>query len=187
MIKEVSAIDSFNINTTRTNMLITAMAKIKAYNWMYQQKTFEKNLEFGYVVQKVQDEELRKIELSCAEHAIISLATTFEVYYKELLQELLYKYPKIFLNTDSEYQKKITNLITAKEYFDYESIAEHLKLKKRHDFIKFFKEYNVPLLTGNEEEIIEHIYVMRNCYVHNAGKIDKKTGNRLKKYPPPYC
>lgn len=166
-------------------MLITAMVKIKAYNWLYQQKTFGENREMGYAVQKIQDEELKKIEISCAEHAIISLATSFEVYYKELLQELLYRYPKIFLNTKSEYQERIEDLITAKRYFDYEYIAEHLQLKNRHDFIKFFKEHNVPLLIDNEEKVIEHIYVMRNCYVHNAGRVDKKTGNRLNKYPSP--
>ena len=185
MIKKVSAMDSFSHNLERTEMLITAMEKIKIYNSLYQQKTFEKDPEFGYVVREIQDKELSKIEKSCAEHAIISLATNFEIFYKELLQELLYAYPSIFIRVESKYKGKLRDLIGGTEYFEYEHIADYLGLKNRKDFLDFFEEYGIPLLADTEKKIIEHIYTMRNCYVHNAGKRDEKTIKNLEKYPSP--
>jgi hypothetical protein len=185
MIKKVSAMDSFYHNLERTEMLITAMEKIKVYNSLYQQKTFGEDPQFGYIVREVQDKELRKIEISCAEHAIISLATNFEIYYKELLQELLYAYPSIFIGVKSKYKDKLRDLTDGIEYYEYEHIADYLGLKNRKDFLNFFEEYSIPILTDAEKHIIEHIYTMRNCYVHNAGKRDKKTIKNLDKYPSP--
>ena len=109
MIKKTDAVINFAVNTERTEMLITAIAKIKAYNWLYQQKTLGENLEMGYVVQKVQNKELEKIEKSCAEHAIVSLCTNFEVYCKDLVQELLYKFPGVFKNKNTRYKEKNHN------------------------------------------------------------------------------
>lgn len=175
----------FIANMERTEMLITAMGKIKTYNWIYQQKALEKNLEFGYTVQRVQDKELRKIEKSCAEHAILSLSTNFEVYYKDLVQELLYKYPGFFKNIKVKYQEKILNMLFSKMRYDYDMIAQELGLKNRFDVYTFFKEYGITFLTLDEKKIIEHIFTIRNSYVHNAGRRDKKTKKKLKKYPSP--
>lgn len=185
MIKKTDAMISFAANTERTEMLITAMAKIKAYNWLYQQKTFEKNLKMGYVVEKVQNKELEKIEKSCAEHAIISLCTNFEVYYKDFVQELLYKFPGVFKNKNTKYKEKIIMMLSDQKDFDYESIGYKLSLKNRFDYIEFFEIYSIPFLTDDEKEIIEHVYIIRNNYVHNAGRKDKQTKNKLEKYPSP--
>jgi len=89
------------------------------------------------------------------------------------------------MNVESRYQEKIKDLVTRDEYLDYEYIANYLGLKNRKDFFEFFKEHDITLLTGEEEGMIKHLYTMRNCYVHNAGKIDRKTRERLGEYPSP--
>ncbi len=185
MIIKTDALANFSNNTERTEMLIIAMSKIKTYNWMYQQKALEKNLEFGYTVQKSQDKELRKIENSCSENAIISLSTNFEVFYKDLMQELLNKYPLFFKNKITKYTEKIIKMISSKKRYNYERISEELSLKNRFNFIDFFEDYKLPFLSKDEKKIIEHIYTIRNNYMHNAGRIDKKTKIKLKKYPSP--
>jgi len=169
----------------RTEMLITAMSKIKAYNWMYQQKAYDVHPTHHDVVKKVQDKELSKIEVSCCEHAIISLCTTFEVFYKDLLQELLKKYPTFFQQKEAKYQDKIKNIITSKKRYNYENISHELKIYNRYDFIKLLKEFNLIFLKDDEIKIIEHIYAKRNNYVHDAGRINRKIKCRLKKFPSP--
>ena len=54
MILEVNSLYTFVENLERTNMLITAMEKIKAYNRLYQDKTYEKNLELEKIVEEAQ-------------------------------------------------------------------------------------------------------------------------------------
>ena len=185
MIIKTSAIKNFLSNSERTEMLIIAISKIKTYNWLYQQKTYGENPEFDQVVKNVQNKELLKIETSCAEHAIISLCTNFEVYYKDLIQELLSKYPLFFQNKNLKSQEKIINMISSKKRYDYELISKELNLKNRFDFIEFLDEYKIPFLNNDEKNIIEYIYAIRNNYVHSAGRMDKKTKEKLKKYPSP--
>ena len=80
MVEKTDAIPLLGKNLNRTDMLIEAMTKIKAYNRLYQ---MEHARDRDYLVVKgVQDKQLEKIEQSCAEHAIVSLATAFETYYK---------------------------------------------------------------------------------------------------------
>jgi len=185
MIQKANAIETFQKNIERTDMLITAMEKIGAYNRIYQYKAYEINSEYGRVVTESQNKELIKIEQFCAEHAIISLATAFETYIKELLQQLLYSYPAIFLCHNTKYDSQIRELLTKRKKFDYEQIEEVLKLKNRFDYFDIFKIYSISLLTPEESQFIEYIYIKRNCFVHNAGKIDKKTKLKFRKIPSP--
>jgi len=185
MIIKNNTIGNFHLNKERTEMLITAMSKIKAYNWLYQQKAYDIHPKHHDVVKEVQDKELSKIEISCSEHAIISLCTNFEVFYKDLLQELLHKYPLFFKKKKTKYQDRIINIISSKQRYNYEKISKELNLNNRFDFIEFLKAYNVNFLRKEEIKIIEHIYIMRNSYVHNAGRLDLKTKDRLKRFPSP--
>lgn len=96
MIETTNAIEVFQIDISRTNALIEAMDKIKAYNRLYQMRKSVTDPVYGNLVAEIQNQQLAWIELACAEHAIISLATTFETYCKELIQQLLADYPSFF-------------------------------------------------------------------------------------------
>lgn len=80
LIEKTDAIASLKRNLHRTEMLIEAMAKIKAYNRLYQMEDIH-DREYYEMVKAVQDQQLEHIERSCGQHAIISLATAFETYY----------------------------------------------------------------------------------------------------------
>lgn len=187
MIETTNAIQIFQINIGRTNALIEAMDKIKAYNRIYQmsESVTRLGLEYAKSVAQIQNRQLNWIELSCAEHAIISLATAFETYYKELVQELLANYPDFFLSQDTNSVGRVRELIASKEKYSREEISLKLKLKYRHNYYDFLKDYSVPFLTEKEDQLIEYIFVKRNDFVHNAGKSDKKTKLELKKIHPP--
>ena len=81
MIEKTNALNLFEKNLQRTEMLIRAIEKISAYNRIYQAQQTE--LQHNKVVKSVQDKELVQIEKSCAEHALISLVTAFETYYNK--------------------------------------------------------------------------------------------------------
>ncbi len=66
MIQKANAIETFQKNIERTDMLITAMEKIGAYNRIYQDKAYEINSEYGRIVTESQNKELIIIEQSCA-------------------------------------------------------------------------------------------------------------------------
>ena len=187
MIETTNAIQIFQINIGRTKALIEAMDKIKAYNRKYQmsESATSLGLEHAKSVAQIQNGELNRIELSCAEHAIISLATAFETYYKELVQELLADYPDFFLSQDTNGVGRVRELIASKEKYSWEEIGSKLKLKYRHSYYDFFKDYSVPFLSEKEVELIEYIFVKRNDFVHNAGKSDKKTKVELQKIHSP--
>jgi len=179
MILEINSLITFSENLERTNMLITAAEKIKAYNRIYQFKTYEKNLELGKVVEEVQNKEFIKIEISCSEHAIISLTTIFETFCNELVQELLYRFPRYFTSINTKYSEFIIKLINDSAKYNYESIIELLDLGNRFKLYKFFKLNNLTFLLDNELELIEYIYIWRNCFVHNGSKVDKHTFSKL--------
>jgi hypothetical protein len=185
MIRQTDAMEVFQKNIDRTNSLIAAMEKIGAYNRIYQMKAAEVDSGYARIVTQIQDEELRRIEKSCSEHAIISLATPFETFYKELLQELLYCHANFFLTRNTKYTDKLAILIKQQEQFSYEQIEVQLKLQRRFDYYSFFEAYSVPLLEANEAGFIEYLYIKRNNLVHNAGKLDEKTLGRLKNTPSP--
>lgn len=187
MIETTNAIQIFQINIGRTNALIEAMDKIKAYNRIYQmsESATSLGLEHAKSVAQIQNRELNWIELSCAEHAIISLATAFETYYKELVQELLANYPDFFFSQDTNSVSRVRELIVSKEKYSWEEIGLKLKLKYRRNYYNFFKDYSVPFLSEKETELIEYIFVKRNDFVHNTGKSDKKTKVELQKIHPP--
>jgi hypothetical protein len=109
MIAQTNARELLLMNLQRTEMLITAMEKIKAFNQIYQMK--QTNPDDYRIVRGFQDAELVKIEQSCGEHAIISLATAFETYYKELTQQLLAQHPEYFIARRTVYSDKVINLI----------------------------------------------------------------------------
>ena len=188
MIEKANAIEVFKKNILRTESLITAMEKIKAYNRLYQMN-IEKSYPYNAKIDKqIQDKELSNIEKSCGEHAIISLVTAFETYYKELLQQLLSEYSTFFLSYKTKYTSKIHQLIEGENLFSYEQIEAKLELKNRFDYYRFFKEYSIPMLTLEEYEFIEYIYAIRNNFVHDAGNIDERTKKRLEKFPAPvFC
>ena len=98
MIEKANAIEVFKKNILRTESLIVAMEKLKAYNRLYQMN-IEKSYPYNAKIDKqIQDKELSNIEKSCGEHAIISLVTAFETYYKELLQQLLSEYSTFLMS-----------------------------------------------------------------------------------------
>lgn len=125
------------------------------------------------------------ITKSCSEHAIVSLSTAFETYYKELLQQLLFLYPEFFLSRYTKYTDSIQELIEGQEQFSYEHIELKLNLRSRFDYYKFFQAHSISLLEVKEVEFIEYLYVKRNNFVHNAGKTDEKTQRKLKSLPKP--
>jgi len=181
MIKPTNAIENFKRNMERTEMLITATNKIAGYNRIYQFNAYNQSNEYGEIVTKVQKEELIKIERSCSEHSIISLCIALETYYKELLQELLYKNPSFFISKDTKYYKKLKKLIEDSKGYDYNKIEKGLKIKYRPDYFDFFDLYSIPFLVNEEIEFIKYIFLRRNCLVHNAGKIDERTKKKLSK------
>ncbi len=175
MIKENNTMIVFNANMHRTNMLITAIEKIKAYNWLYQQKAYENDIEYGKLVKSIQNQELEEIEKSCTEHAKISLSTTFEVFLKDLIQELLFNKPEYFLKTRTSYYHKLKTLIEDSLTYEYDSILKNLNLNNRYDFINFLGQYGIILLDQNQKNLVDIIYIYRNNYVHSGSKLDSKT------------
>lgn len=186
MIKKTNAVQILQQNLQRTESLIEAMEKIQAYNRLYQMKTAKDNAEFAVIVTPVQNEQLAKIEQSCAEHAIISLATAFETYYKELLQRLLFEFPEFFVPQQTNYTDQIKALIEDKHRNEYEEIEKRLKLRNRFDYYQLFAAYSVPFLSPQDVEFIEYIYAKRNSLVHHAGKITKRAQTKLGKIKVPF-
>lgn len=185
MIEKTNALEVFEKNIERTNSLIVAMEKVEIYNRLYQTGKSKDDPQYAIIVAQVQNAELRKIEKSCGEHAIISLTTAFETYYKELLQQLLFEYPDFFLSQHTKHDNQVHDLIEKKERFSYEQIEEKLKLKSRFDYYRFFERYSIPLLSAEEIELIEYVYVRRNNLVHCAGRMDRRAEARLKSSPVP--
>jgi hypothetical protein len=179
MIVKTHASEVYESNIRRTNSLINAMDKIKALDRLYQEKTYAENYEMGRIVAQVQNEAFTHLQLSCAQHAIISLATAFETYLKELLQELLFKYGDYFCKTETSYSKKVEELIKSPAKNDYEAIAVALQLRGRYDYIDFFEEYSINLFSAEDKKLFEYIYLYRNCFVHNGNKIDAKTARKI--------
>jgi hypothetical protein len=161
VIAQADAVAIFHINIERTNMLIEAVGKIKAYNWLYQQRIAETEPHFLQTVTQVQDTQLEKIGRSCAEHTIISLATVFETYYSELLQELLANRPDYFIMQPTDYTHKLNSLLSDSKFYTYEEIEKGLGLRGRKSYYRFFQSYNIPFIDNDtEQELIEPI--MRN-------------------------
>jgi hypothetical protein len=185
MIEKANAVEVVKKNLGRTESLIEAMGKIQAYNRIYQMKTAETIPEFVGVVTQVQNKQLASIEESCGEHAIISLATAFETYYKELLQQLLFEVPDFFLSKKTKYSHQIQELIKDETPNSYDQIEARLKLRNRLHYYQLFAEYSIPFLTPQENEFIEYLYARRNSLVHNAGKATQQTQRKLAKVPAP--
>jgi hypothetical protein len=184
MISDTNALIVFNANLERTNLLIEAIVRIEKYNWIYQNG--QKHPEMGRIIKLSQDALLAKIETSCSEHAVISLATAFETYLKELFQEVLVKHSDFFLTKETKYSMNLKILIEDTKEHDYESISSALGFERgfNHSYLRFFKAYGINVLTKEENKWIETIYLCRNCFVHNAGKLDKKTFAKLKQTYP---
>lgn len=185
MIQATNALDVFSENLNKTNMLIQAMEKIKAYNRIYQFKAYEQNITYGKIVEDYQNRELNEIEISCSEHVIISLTTIFETYSKDLLQQLLNDYTNYFQTFTTKHTQEIKALINDRKKYDSEDITIKLNLNNRFDFIKFYKLYKINFLTKEETNLFEYIYIIRNCYLHNGSKIDSKTITKLNKVIKP--
>lgn len=184
MIKKTSAIVLLSKNLDRTEMLIMAMEKIKAYNQIHQNK--QTNIPDYKAIKSIQDQELAKIEKSCGEHAIISMVTAFETFYKELVQELLAEYSSYFTPILTPYSSKINELTSESHFLTYEDIQRRLGLRDRKDYYGFLTSYSITLLSHEEQEFIEYLYLCRNNYVHNAGRPDEKLKTRLPKNPSPF-
>ncbi len=184
MIAKTSTIDLLSKNLTRTEMLILAMEKIKAYNQIYQNK--QTNFIDYKAIKSIQDRELEKVEQSCGEHAIISMVTAFETFYKELTQELLSDYREYFLSRQTKFSVKLNEMFQDNDLFTYEDIQDKLNLNKRFRYYDLLQEYSIILLSNEEKDFIEHLYLRRNNYVHNAGKPDKKSKGDIQKNPSPF-
>jgi hypothetical protein len=185
MIEETNVAEVIKKNLMRTESLIEAMEKIRAYNRIYQMNASAVNPKFAEAVTQVQNEQLARIEESCGEHAIISLATAFETYYKELLQQLLFDHPEFFLSQQTKYSDLVQQLIEESNLNSYDQIEVRLKLKDRFHYYQFFAEYSISLLNDQEAEFIEYIYARRNSLVHNAGKATQRTQRKLQKVAVP--
>jgi len=186
MIVQANAVEIFHINIDRTNMLIEAVGKIKAYNWLYQQGIAQTEPHFLQIVTQVQDTQVEGIGRSCAEHAIISLATVFETYRSELLQELLATKPDYFTNQLTGYTKKINDLLSDAKPYTYEEIEKSLKLRSRERYNQLFQSYNIPFIVNvTEQELIDYVYAWRNHFVHNANRPDTRRDQQLSTIKPP--
>ncbi len=186
MIAEADAFKIFHVNINRTNMLIEAIDKIKAYNWLYQQRIAAEEHHFLQDVIRVQNTQLEDIGQTCAEQAIISLATVFETYCSELLQELLASNPDYFKKQTNIYSNKINDLLNDIKLHTYEEIEKKLGLQGRISYYRFYQSYNIPFITdGTEREFIEYIYAWRNHFVHNANRSDFKRDQLLITIKPP--
>lgn len=106
--------------------------------------------------------------------------------YKELLQQLLSQFPKYFAQQTTSYSVKISDLSGVSDPMSYQEIEKELRLRNRFDYYRVFESYDIEFLTSQEQEFIEYIYVRRNSYVHNAGRPDKKTLQKLSEIPKPY-
>ena len=201
MIAETDARAVLEKNLARTESLISAMDKIYGRNRIYRdglrqslssqrtdnpRKSEEEELQrlkaaqaFAAGVKDVQERELEGIRRACGEHAIISLATAFETYYRELVQELLRLAPDFFVTRNTPYAEGIRHLVEEPTARDYEAIGRTLKLRSRWDYYKFFDEYSIPFLSSEERDFVERIYAKRNNFVHNAGKEDNKSRERM--------
>lgn len=184
MIETTNAIEVFNRNIGRTDALIEAMDKIKAYNRLYQMSESIHNSEHAEVIVGLQNEQLSWIEQSCAEHAIISLATAFETYYKELVQELLADYPNFFLSREASSIYQLRELIESAEKLYFEKIGKRLNIRNRFDIYHFMEYFQIPFLSVQESDFIEYVYAKRNNFVHSDGTLDRKTITKFEKIAP---
>ncbi|MCK4886567.1 MAG: hypothetical protein KAS96_04205 [Planctomycetes bacterium] len=184
MIKTVSAIKIFQKNIGRTRALIEAMDKIKAYDRLYQIREAKDNPRLAKEVVKIQNRQLVWIEQSCAEHAIISLATAFETYYKYLLQELLADHSHKFIAHISN-SNRIHKLLEIEENVTFDAIEKKLKLNNRFDYIKLFNNFSIPFLSSEDADLVEYIFTKRNHYVHNANRPDNMITAKLKNIKAP--
>ncbi len=184
-------------NLARTDSLITAMDKIYGYNRIYQDglrqslssqvgnlapqseeeeyRRLKWSQKYADGVEDIQAREFEGIKRSRGEHAIISLATAFETYYKELLQELLNLSPDFFITRNTRFTDDIRQLVEEPDARDYEEIGSVLNLRNRWHYYRIFDEYSIPFLTPEERDFIECIYAKRNNFVHNAGKEDSRS------------
>lgn len=185
MIKQTDAITLFGENFDRTQALISAIDTIRAYNSIYQMN-LKWPLEDRKMVKRIQESEFKWIQQSCGEHAIISLATAFETYYKELFQQLLAQFPSYFTSITTKYTSAIKELIDSEVESTYEDIEAKLNLRNRFDYYALFKVYSIPFLNKEENDFIEYIYTHRNNLVHNAGRLDIKTKTKLQSIPKPF-
>lgn len=182
---EPNALAIFSINIERTQMLITAIDKIKAYNTNYQSSQFRTNFELGKNIRDIQEKELSKIQRSCTEQAIISLVIAFESYYKELLNEIIHLYPGIFVSQNTIYSDKLNSLLEGEKPLNIEDVERELKLRNRFDYFKLFKAYSIEFVSDEETEIIEYLYTIRNYLVHCSQRKNSKTESRLKEITRP--
>jgi hypothetical protein len=157
-------------NLKRTEMLIEATVKIRAYNQQYQS---QQPPHYRGMVSDIQNKQLISIECSCAEHAIISLATAFESFCKELIRELLIEHQNFFISRSTRYSIKVNKLLHKKS-ISPDSIEQDLGLRYRKEYIAFFEAYSINLLSEKDKGVIEHIYLRRNNYVHNGGSRDEE-------------
>jgi len=138
------------------------------------------------IVKRIQDAEFDRIQQACGEQAIISLATAFETYYRELFQQLLGEFPLYFTSINTKYTSATNELIDSDVESTYEDIETKLNLRNRFDYYELFKAYSIPFLNKEENDFIEYIYTQRNNLVHNAGRLDTKTKTKLQSIPKPF-
>ena len=184
MIEKVNAIEIFRRNIGRTGALIEVMDKIKAYNRLYQMRESRENPKMAKIIKGVQGKQLAWIEQSCAEHAIISLATAFETYYKDLFQQLLADHSHIFVDHISN-SSQIHKLIGSEKKVTFDTVEKKLKLNNRFDYIKLFKKLSIPFLSSKDADLVEYIFAKRKYYVHNANRPDEMITAKLKKIKAP--
>ncbi len=186
MILNANAAQVFRVNIGRTNMLLDAVEKLKGYNWLSEQRLAETEPQLLTTMTQVHNAQLEAIGRACAEHAIISLATVFETYYSELLQELLFTNPNYFTSQPRHDINKIHELVSDTKLYTHEDIEKKLALKGRMDYYRFFEIYKIPFFRDSKQlELIDYIYAWRNHFVHNANRPDPTRDRQLGRIKPP--
>lgn len=186
MIPKANAVEVFQVNIGRTNMLLDAVDKIEGYNWLSEQRLAETEPQLLITMTQVHSTQLEAIGRACAEHAIISLATVFETYCSELLQELLFTNHGYFTSQPRDDVNKILELVNDIKLYTHEEIEKTLALRRIADYYQFFQIYSIPLFKDTRQrELIEYIYAWRNHFVHNANRPDPKRDRKLRTIKPP--
>ena len=145
MIPKANAVEVFQVNIGRTNMLLDAVDKIEGYNWLSEQRLAETEPQLLITMTQVHSTQLEAIGRACAEHAIISLATVFETYCSELLQELLFTNHGYFTSQPRDDVNKILELVNDIKLYTHEEIEKTLALRRIADYYQFFQIYSIPL------------------------------------------
>ena len=112
-----------------------------------------------------------------AQNSIVSLVDAFDTYISDLIIEILSQNPKML---------SLKKTITVEEVLNAGDIAtlvnrqvlrraRELSFLSFHDKVRVFqKEYSFGLVDDEMVTLLSRITSLRNCFVHNRGRLDDK-------------